>query len=785
MTAFKLDTPSKLHRLNFSCHRQRGVALLMVLSILSLLLLLAVSFTYMMRIELLASGTFLRGTQIQNQVHTAASDFLEELERNLRGDAMPYNKWAKQGSHMQDDYGGRIWYSTGSGNHEEYVFKRLKESMKLPFDDDKEEYKDYVPTDLVPYINEVLSGNPANNYPGLGWHTTDLVSGEKMAFIAYDCTLLDVNHHYTNSYIVDLPDVKSRSELKSLIESDLKGRAESYSELSAAKRNHSIFNKYTDPVNNVDLGNRPTRLFPFNREIIGEYFDVAGAGSQAIVKQYDISQTAGELRADSIDLQAILKLPELNMVDNFAGMPVWEIAYNALLDYVDLNWTPENQIVCGESVPMINEIAIEASYDSAASDGGDPATYTHTFNVKLDLETAFPFPYATDRPTSPKANFIVSFDLIETGTDGGGTLTGDKNAEITDEAPGMQCNDGNGNNWGYTVFDNGNGDTITFSGGKNMSPDTLTLVAKIQTLQVNSADGLLDDVAYHEERLDFNNGPGPTSKQAVHFQARDARFNQSLGDSAQYVRTEDKSKWTREAINEVTKAAMAPTANPGNDGGHMVGGNVVVDVMYSPNRQLEKVGELGFIPIRPHQTIRLYKENPNSTRFSNVYRNFVIGKVRSVYNRVNVNIKYPEIVSLPMTGIDFRLVPRPELIGSFDAVTSSEASELADLIVNSAHGGSGNFDNTCELLDEYDLLGKGGMDDTVLNSYTGHKHDWMYESVVRDIMPLYGTRGNVISAWVVLEKDASDALHMVIWRDAWPSDNGKHSLYVRSVRHVD
>jgi len=180
-----------------------GVALLLVISALALLLLLAVTFSTLMRTEYLAASTYARGASLRGLTGAAISQAVEDIEFGSRTKVV--SPWGVTRSVNSGGYAPTNVDEPSSSS----ALQHMASQLQPPFGDhEEEEYNDYVPGQFVANLRSETMGSAVDWIPLHSEMNSAIPSADtnvvgRYCYFAYNATgLLDINQVFTNYSIV-------------------------------------------------------------------------------------------------------------------------------------------------------------------------------------------------------------------------------------------------------------------------------------------------------------------------------------------------------------------------------------------------------------------------------------------------------------------------------------------------------------------------------------------------------------------------------------------------------
>lgn len=538
---------------------QNGIALVMVLGVLSVMLLLAVAFAISMRTERVAAGNYADSVRARHLTHTALAHALDRLAGELGTNGL---LGASGGSNYPP-------FTVLCSESPIYINPSTNPiSLCLlhnpTLDDVPNEFTNFVPRvfwDLATNMDQAAGSGAdrhwvCENFDNDG---TEEALG-RFKYLIIDCSgLLDANFvgnagavrgTGTNPTEMVLANMSELNSVNFFNNRSSHARYETQEEL--AKLNASGFH------------GQPTNFTVFSHALPG-YWDFTGSfiGTQVNLAGNSVQLSEPE-RKDAI-MNGFL-LAGLGNI-NEAG-----ILYSNLIEYVDDDLVPSNLIHCVEAVPMINEVIVEVNVQVADGTPPPASAKKYTLNGTVRIECWYPFAkpvaeafvlrsavgFAEPNNIKP-ANLAISEDSL--GTPAAGPFK-----TIT-------------RTFGPTEINKENIYNMELA-------SVFTLLEVCRAADLSVACDKVNNMAF------TNSHNGITSSNTFSgAECLDPRFNLNAADPAHWRPTAAAS------IDAINPWALAESALPANDGD---------TAMFVANRPLLSVGELGYLAYAPWKTIKLY-----------------------------------------------------------------------------------------------------------------------------------------------------------------------------------
>ena len=710
-----------------------GIVLVIVLGMLTVMVLLAVTFAVSMRTERLAAGNAADTVRARQLVQVGLARAMSQLASDLGanglaggtgGKAYPY--WNATNSYFTNDPSGNPCWST---------------NVYLLAADRANEATNYVPRALWADATNADLTNPSHHWLPVDSLIFDggvLVESNRMGRVAYlilNCSgLLDANYaggaasgrqFGTNpaeiaiAHLGEFGSVGAALDFKTKRSTDI--RYETVAELNAL----------------ADINIKPvTNLFVYSRSLPGYWQANVNPAFNCVGTQVNLSGTAADL---------ILRRTEITNAFTNIGFGPFEagVLFSNLIDYVDADSTPSNFDYCIESVPMINEVVVSSKVTVANSGSATPGYKNYTITPAVYVECWYPF----------VSNSNGLFDI---------------NGSVTFSAAGILPAPVN------VPFSASLG---TFSSGGFpfkicCSPppygpydvpqvNPVKLISSI-TLSIISNAIPVDQIAIPVVLTNENDGlANNTYITYASAECRDPRFN---------ANPENPNYWQKRAGHSLSNINVWPGGlyPPGSDGD---------ENMYVANRPLKSVAELGCLVYStdPWKTVKLYgsdrrrvldvfgfSTNVNDVLMTNtVYRGLV---------NCNTNAASNALAAV-FAGMPIDQYPG----GSFDTLGMTEAQSFVSKLF--AGGICTNLSDVGRNLSSVDFTFPSGMNELQREAY------------FRNACGLLNLRQNVFT--IIIEAQAASSGNIprnpakqravaIVWRDPYTGE-----MFVRHIKWLE
>ena len=734
--------------------RQRGIALIIVLGLMSVLIIMAVAFTVSMRTERLAARSFADETRSKEMVRVALARAMLKVQTDLTASKLAAPNWLEG-----------CLYSTGGSN-------------------------------LCP---DLLSGMASNHVPRALWPAVAASSGSwrwiavtdptdvnrtcgQCAWLAIDCTgLLDGNRgldfapwflprgegtNYTelcltNAFLTELADGLKPLNLmagrKGTARAPPWGRAETLPDLLAC-------GLYGYGSLNPFVGNKILNFCSYSCFPTG-YCDAALNAVRSIYVG-----NLGVIQAQKADIAAA-----------FAAMPNGPVGADATMaadnmaDYLDIDLVPsdDGKGFCTEPVPMIDEICVNSKLTTAAG----------KFSVTVELEVKLWYPFVGPALAD---SVVVAAPVSLAGT--GWSALADPAAPYTVAGPWQR----GASEYQVAKF------SFKATATSNLPPTSLT----IGEITVSDGGKVVDRVAPTggSGLLIWGDYFSTANNVQMYndWQVDDPRINYewNLKNAAAFTPTDPSAQaWhlvgTAKSMTHPATLTPPLSALTSQNAGTRKPSERTE--MYVRNRDvLPTVGELGYLLYRkdrPWQTISLLGSNalPVLDRFT-VLTNAAHGVVS--INSFNTNVLASAFFGLPMERYPGQ--PGAPTLGLVDA------RKVAALIVaKMPANGYANLSDL-KLIDIGTPLVPATLSSQFVDtSVPGNDAPGMdamtRESFIRTTASLLGVRQNLFTLILAGQALSDNGAEVVgeqravalVWRDPYKDASGKNRMFVRFLKWLE
>lgn len=340
---------------------ERGVAVVMVLGLLTIMILLAVAFAITMRTERLAAGNAADTVRARELTHVALARALNELAATLgpTGSFYPdgkYPNWSATSSFVNVDGAGRARFNTNvyllRGEASNYVPRALWDAATN--------------ADLFSPSNHWLAVESTNDGSVVYASESNLMG--RVAYLIINCSgLLDAN------YAGGMARQSGTNPNEIVLGGETNSNFKSY-------RNTDIRYETMDALNAL-AGIKPpaTNLFVYSRALPGYWSNNVIPSLSQVVTQVNLSGGRAELGSRQSEIfNALANVGFSNQEPS--------VIFNNLLDYVDPDSKPDYYTTPVESVPMINEVAVSMAITVSGT-----GPYNYDINGGVTNECWYPF----------------------------------------------------------------------------------------------------------------------------------------------------------------------------------------------------------------------------------------------------------------------------------------------------------------------------------------------------------------------------------------------------------
>lgn len=710
-----------------SSNGREGVAILIVIAMLSTLMLAATAFSISMRVERKGAANYRHSVMARHLLWASLSKAMRVLDESMddgRADFDVYPDWTVGATKVE------ALASVGTPLEGQYVRARVLTDKSL----------DYVPGSLwpdikavIPYWDHVYSYNK----PGAGGGR--VVNGRCAYVIANVSGLLDGNmvggtNRSAGASVAELQPKDGMNWMNQCFvnRNFLHHRYESLSEMK--KLNYPLYEALGGQSNGF------AHVFSSSHE--GERME---AGNPIPQPKINIGGTEAEIMNKETEIMAALE--KCGMTD-----PVDRaFFFYSLMDYIDEDCDLDPNIGVNlpntEAFTMINELPVELLHRANSKD------------VKVTLQLEFIYPFLNARPEKFDYTVNANYTLTYEGINYAGPLT--QTADI-----------------GYAKEKATAGNPLFYM---NQIAATVTL-PNVPTTQVdvvisgdvdvkkNGGADLLDELKGFNLTASLPANPGTARISVTNsWECGDPRFN---WDFTRHW----KNRWlgsdpTPNAINAYAASKLSQAAEAGFDDDY---------VMYvADTGRLRNVGELGCILRKPdrqyaYKTLKTYND-PDSTK---VFEEFTTTKTAYRRGLINANSTSSNVWSAI-----FRDVPLGAPDPDNTAILSSvEASAIGGSLANIIAGRASPFLDVSEFMADVDW-------ESVIPGFSSLERELMISSCEGVLTVRQNTFIILLAAekYVPFAMKASGGKSMAstyavatVCRDPFRDGYGRHKMYVRS-----
>lgn len=553
--------------------RKDGIAIVLVLGLLSLLLLLAVAFSVSMRIERSGAGNYAYSVYAKHLAWTALARAMKSVDADLDAGAQSsmYPEWDM----LASGAGAISWVNLGGAKALEYIPGSM--------------------TNMVAITNA-------------GWEdvedTNNSVVGRSAYLVVNTSGFLDVNLAGGTNRMLGtsaaelqlewLPDFGTVAKTNAfVIDRRADGRYENLSEF-----------RY---LNSGLTSNRTASFVTYSMSPEQKYM-----GATGLVQKACVGGTETNLQNAAVKANILQKLADSGVSDAAARLA----AYNSLVDYVDGDCIPVDLgSPSTELVPMINEAILDYEVEVLAS--GD----YRVRGVTLNVEWFYPFDVATTN------TFVADFGVTKV-TDLGSTYP--QLMPSTFSASAVPA--GLGASVHQHITRNTGAPDKSGSGLDPSSAMTVHFIAEVKAQIKQQGGAVVDSVPFPYGNdgipIEFNfvipavAAGSRTITTQEWAECVDPRFNWDPSNAG----------WEQWAISQNLRGLLGDPQWSGltvesspdafnNYAAHLLSHDVGATIygvnfdgtnelsathLYVANRPLQTVGEMGYLCIRPWSTLRLY-----------------------------------------------------------------------------------------------------------------------------------------------------------------------------------
>ena len=439
-------------------------------------------------------------------------------------------------------------------------------------------------------------------------------------------------------------------------------------------------------------------------------------------------------------------VPELSSI----GFEDPQSVFLNLLDYVDSNNLPRSvSTFCTEAVPLINEVVVQTSYTTNMY---DPGTGTNVLSVtnqyQIICELWYPFLSYTNTE-----NFTLAIGAKYVG---GSSLPSGMTPSNMSDTVSISKNWSPNSYLSVTSMLQRTDPKLVFPTGTvfNFNKTEIQLSVYLTNTLSSQVVDLTTNLTF-----DLSIITQPKTLYSVGVAANDPRFNWDGSATSHWVHV-DTTNITPDAFN-----SYSYMTNEWSDD---------VTKFYVKNAPLETVGELGLLCYdtnRPWTTIRLEGADINDVTRRVVDR-FTVTPNRPPKGYINPNTLSSNALSAVFYNTPVEAVP-----GNLNTnVSLQNAIDLADVIIQ--NGPYMNLSDIC-------TNSFASLTDIATNSYER-------ESIIRNSLGLFSIRQNLFT--IILAAQSLDSKTNVlaeqravalVWRDPYPDSQNHHDMFVRFFKWLD
>jgi len=743
------------------CLGRDGVALIMVLGLLSMMLVLAVAFTSMSRIERAASSNYTRNIQAELRVDAAIWDAMDHMVSN-------YFDTANGIKVYPDIQEGRVWSFSDSRPR---IMVSTGNPPTDPSDntDDDPSASEIAPSGVWEKLSfpDKMMINP--NLSAKQWITIgtgQAVTG-RYCYIAGNMSgLADINS--VNADAVDIrdngitPDEIWFEGLEYLVDSGQQLALSTELDNRVYLHDWWEIRQFAEDYINAPNNGYPEGFYVYSRNPPGGLDGNGNVITNPAVVSLDVAN-----------------ISESEIYDAFGRMFSEDLAVTQpalfadratdnLLDYIDADHVPRDlESPATEAVPMINEFNLEATW--ASSDGGT----NELEDVKVELELFYPFV-----KLQPEAVELQVSGVLQLRAGGTPTIR-PFSFQSTGNIQGMDESDD------YRTFELTNAASLVVTGTPGQATIYLDLLSiSGQVVLASSPAAVVDRV--ETEPVTFTNltldltsvGSGNN----ISLECVDPRFNWEMTNDIYWAATTlgDNSLNNSNLVLSSFKGVANNKADVGEE-------------MYVKNAPIESVGELGYLCFGVWKTLRLVKYGNRDPH--PVFDFFTTTTNAAQFGRINPNSEYTNVLASIFNDMPLKLHPEETRGNAFHTVAADTSLRMAQIIWDEVRA-NGKFSSMYDL-QSLESLYEGGY-----GIMPGLDTDVERESILRGSSELMGLRNNLIHMVIIVQtgEDAdgdgvisddevlsSAKAGVDVWRDAYPTIYGsqkEHTMFIRRIRHL-
>lgn len=729
---------------------KEGIALIVVLGMLSLIIILGFGFAVSMRTERLAANSATEAVKNRQLLQVALARAVEDIGQDMVSANVVY----------PDDI-----YLSGDFSEN----GQLIETVTNLFSGEA--------TNFVPrHLHAAADGLAANWIKIEDPHSTNILG--RYAFMALDSSgFLDINTIHntnmirargTNTGEIQIGQLPEISNLAGFLNNRATNwvRFESLPDIAATARRLGTLNQY--PSNVFHYSHFPPDLFvdmvpndPRERLYIGG------------------NSTSYENDTDFIT-NFIARMQNVGFTADEAGL-----IFTNFIDYIDTDTIPRSlEIPSTEPVPMINEIVFKGEFSAAANPGGG---VDFTLQIRAEVELWFPYarrPAQIFRLAPVMASFPVPsaavgspFEALYQGLDPtqGGSVTP---TNIQPQTISVE-------NTGYYIITNSYNPRTVNVTNLPVLPG-LPVAVDFGGVALLDGSGNTNDYVGAVLPGQFLMPPflnNQTFDQGPSFglAARDPRLNHLSGAPNWQTYTGPQTSLGQMNQNAASfTGGDPPFDGPSSGMSGPLSTNTVL--MFARQGPMERTAELGFIPTgQPWKTIKLYGDNMHR----------VLDEFTTVLNpspekgKVNINTPLLNVMAAPFRGAAIESHPPGPLPanGVTGTVTIANAQNIASELIAS------NSITLFTNLSQMGMISDSAYKQAV-QSASSLILDAHIESIIANTADLFSFRQNIFTLILAAQTTRTDPAGdetvvgeqravAVVWRDPFPNSSGRHATFTK------
>jgi hypothetical protein len=730
-----------------------GIALVLVLGILSILLILGVAFATALRTEQLATRNSIDSLRARQLVDVAVAEALDTIDA------------------VRDETLEDFIFQTSATNSGELIF--MSAGATGEFITKSEILAGSARSFLPPSIITHLTGTPDPEFIEITTPSSAPAFTGQVAFLVADVSgYIDgsraggmIRNHGTNVGEIALFDVRVNE--RTAFADD---RRDIWGEFDTRPDFMMLAQPYLDGAPQTNEWMMPFSYFPTG------YWHEA---SEIVTAPFDVRTTMPGfsqmvIGVDPLDLDTLDQAIQDSAFDSSFNSR--ELAAN-IRDYLDEDNIPGNGIpcnMCTEAVPMVNEIRLSNRLETRVELGVTNWCST----IRLDVEVWFPFEGASTQ----LSDFEVKLNGLAVGPFGGAPAL---NVLISRGEETLQRQLGQP---GFEVFS-----LLLPEACSSVEPVFTSVRVRGEVAVVELATGgEVDDLAFDTDSINepwsdlFEDPlipPDPLDPAVVGYVAKqvdDPRLNWDWDNTNQWINvTAAGANHGAHTLGRENTDAMTVGTNPEQDDD---------TVMFVRNGMYRSPGELGnllYDENKPWQTIRLLGPDPDGT--ANLVEHFAARDTEHGF--VNLNALEDDILAAVFINCPVRRYP-DELPGS-GPMQSGNAYAAANVIINAGRNGGG-YVNRAD-------LARHLMSTQLVFQVQRLSTDVEAENLISNAYGLLGTRQNLFVIYAVAQVFAPKSRIItaerravaLAWRDPFPNPDdpnnvpgvggGRHTAFVRNV----